>query len=428
VLPEAPPQPPPTRERRIPGDGERLRRRAQPSCGPFDEADVAVDDPAPLQVCLVGFLVASAQRGSGVPRYAERLLRALDDVSPEFPGLRLSMTTTEVGAEIANPKRMGVHIVRVPRGAAGASPVRVALDQIGGNGGSGELLHFFDLTGPRLRPSRPFVTTLHDVSILHGFERMRHGYKRRLYPWALTRARRVVAVSQFAKDEAQRHYDIPDEKIVVIHSGPGLAASGEAVQNGTNGTNGTNGMNGTVPDGPFFLYVGDLSPKKNVAFLVRAFGRTDVPGRLVLVGRPRDSYPELDAELDRTGRERVSVIENASEAEVDHLYRAATALVLPSRYEGFGFTPLEAMARGCPVLASDIPAIREVSGDGALVLPLDDERAWVDGIRRIASDARLRADLRGRGEATVSRYSWQETARRLCRVFLDVQAELRLPK
>jgi len=105
---------------------------------------------------------------------------------------------------------------------------------------------------------------------------------------------------------------------------------------------------------------------------------------------------------------------------IDALYRSATALLLPSRYEGFGFTPLEAMTRGCPVLASDIPPLREVSGEGAMLLPLDDEDAWADGIRRIVADASLRDDLRRRGADTAAHYSWERTARELCGLFLRV--------
>jgi glycosyltransferase involved in cell wall biosynthesis len=93
--------------------------------------------------------------------------------------------------------------------------------------------------------------------------------------------------------------------------------------------------------------------------------------------------------------------------------------VLPSRYEGFGFTPLEAMARGCPVLASDIPPIREISSPGALLLPLDDEAAWAEAIRRVVAEDSLREELRVRGAQTVARYSWQTTARELCRLFLE---------
>jgi glycosyltransferase involved in cell wall biosynthesis len=97
---------------------------------------------------------------------------------------------------------------------------------------------------------------------------------------------------------------------------------------------------------------------------------------------------------------------------------------MPSRYEGFGFPPLEAMARACPVLASDIPALREVSGDGALLLPLDDVDAWADAILRVARDGELRSDLRARGAARVARYSWDTTARAVCRLFGEALLEI----
>ena len=89
-------------------------------------------------------------------------------------------------------------------------------------------------------------------------------------------------------------------------------------------------------------------------------------------------------------------MQDASDRDLDTLYRSALALVMPSRYEGFGFTPLEAMARECPVLASDIPAFREVSGSGALLVPLDEGR-WAESLPRLAGDEALRADLRERG-------------------------------
>jgi glycosyltransferase involved in cell wall biosynthesis len=73
------------------------------------------------------------------------------------------------------------------------------------------------------------------------------------------------------------------------------------------------------------------------------------------------------------------------------------------------------------VRASDIPAVREVSGDGALLLPLDDEAAWVVAIRQVTADRSVRAALRARGRETVRRYSWERTARELCDVFRNVR-------
>jgi len=368
----------------------------------------AAGEPERLSVCLVGLLVAAARHGSGVPRYAAELTRALDEASPEFPAVALSLLTTREGAGVASPRHIDVRPAAIPFGSP-AGALRVVAEQLAvAHRGRADLLHFFDLTGPVLRPHRRFTTTIHDASIVHGYERVRHAYKRRLYPWAIRRAARVVAVSEFARSEAKRHFGADPARITVVHSGPGFLADG------------ADGAAAAAPDGlpepPFLLYVGDLSPKKDVAPLVGAFADAEVPGRLVLAGRRRDGYPELDGALAAAG-DRVVLLEGPSDAVVDGLLRSATALLLPSRYEGFAFTPLEAMGRGCPVVASDIPAVREISGEGALLVPPGERAAWRDAIRRVAADEALRNDLRTRGASTVSRYSWLETARGLLRVF-----------
>jgi glycosyltransferase involved in cell wall biosynthesis len=167
--------------------------------------------------------------------------------------------------------------------------------------------------------------------------------------------------------------------------------------------------------------VGNLTDSKNLPFLIRAFGRGGDSVRLVLAGRPLERYSEIVQAIESSPRRaQIQVLHDVTDADLERLYVEAMALVLPSRYEGFGLTALEAMARGCPVLASDIPALREISGDGAELLPVDDEGAWSDAIRRISSDAGYRDQLRERGARAVSRYSWQRTARELCAMLRDV--------
>jgi glycosyltransferase involved in cell wall biosynthesis len=370
---------------------------------------VGSDREAPLRVCLVGL---AAGHGSGVSRYAATLARALDGVSPEFPGLSLGLLTTRAGSEAIAARRIDVRDLGLRWRAADAGPVRVPLEQVLVATRPADLLHFFDLTGPLLRPRRPFVTTIHDAGVLHGFRKVRHAYKRRLQPWALRHAAAVVAVSEFTKGEAVQRFGAAADRISVIHSGPGLT--------------GTPAADSVGRDGGYFLYVGDLTVKKNVGFLVRAFSRTDAPNRLVLAGRMLDDAERLTEEIGSSPkRDRIELVGSPSDEELDALYRSATALVHPSRYEGFGFTPLEAMARGCPVLASDVPAIREVSGAGAQLLPLDDEAAWTEALSRVAKDTSFRSDLRASGARAVEAYSWEETARRLCRLFLSIPAASR---
>lgn len=361
-----------------------------------------------LSVSLFG-LVAGG--GSGVARYTSALARGLDRVHQEFPGVRLEFLTNPAGVERTPLEGIETRVVGFGGRRAAGGPLRLAVEHVLARRARADLLHFFDTTGPVLAPSRPFVSTAHDATIAYGYNPVRGGYKRRLYPWALRRARAVVAVSAFARDEVVRHFGADPARIHVIHSGPGL---GE-----------TDGAVAAAPDrGPYLLYVGNLAANKNLPFLVRAFGASSAPGRLVLAGRPGEGYDALEAELARSPRRGdVDLRTDVSDAEIEGLYRGASALVLPSLYEGFGFTPLEAMSRGCPVVASDIPAVREVSGDGALLVPLD-EPAWAAALDRVAGDQALRDELRERGRSTVARYSWDETARGVCRLFEELGASV----
>jgi glycosyltransferase involved in cell wall biosynthesis len=360
---------------------------------------LAAIERSPRRVCLVG-LIAGGH--SGVPRYAARLAQALDEASAEYPQLAISLLTTAAGAEAVDARALDVRVVARHGRYVNAGPGRLLLEHLAARRAKADLLHYFDVTGPVLAPRRPFVATIHDAAFVHGFARTRDAYKKRLYPWALRHAAVLVAVSQFAKDEAVRYIAADPRKIEFVHSGPGLfselAPSSPSAESG---------------GAPLLVYVGNLGGNKNLPFLVRAFKRADVPARLVLAGRARGSLTELTQAIEGPHSDRIELRLDVPDGEVIRLYRSARALVLPSTYEGFGFTALEAMACGCPVLESDLPALREVSGTGALLLPPDDEEAWAAALRRVVADEGLRRDLRRRGAETVARYSWRKTARRV---------------
>lgn len=353
----------------------------------------------PARVGLIGLIAAGV---SGVPRYAASLLGAIDAIAEEFEELEACVVTTHAGAETLALKSLDVRIVGSLLGDPRRGPRRILAEQLAAATQDADLLHFFDLTGPMITPWRPFVTTVHDAS-------QPRAYKRLVQPWAIRHASATVAVSATARDEAVRAFHADANRITVIHSGPGLAPGPLT--------------NGTGLDLPYLLYVGDLSEHKNVAFLVDVFGAAQMPERLVLAGRPGEGYGELEARIESSpARSRIDVIVDAEDGRIEELYRGALATALPSRREGFGFTPLEAMARDCPVLASDLPVTREILTDGAMLLPVGDLEAWVAGVRKIACDGEARAGLRARGREIVRRYSWEKTARAVCALHRELVA------
>ncbi|RMH00849.1 MAG: glycosyltransferase family 1 protein [Planctomycetota bacterium] len=230
-------------------------------------------------------------------------------------------------------------------------------------------------------------------------------------PRAARRARLLTAVSAFTAGEYERRFGIPRRRITVLPNGHEhvfAAAAEPAVL----------ARLGLEPEG-YVLAVGSLDPRKNLAGAAAAVRLAGVEGlRLVVAGGPNPRvFAERGAELPpgtvHAGR--------VSDGELRALYEHALALIFPSFYEGFGLPPLEAMALGCPVLASDAAALPEVCGRAALLAPpaADAERA--EQLRTLAADPALRAELRAKGRAQAAGFTWRACARGMWRL---VTAEL----
>lgn len=163
-----------------------------------------------------------------------------------------------------------------------------------------------------------------------------------------------------------------------------------------------------LPDSPYILHVGSNLRRKNRDGVLRVFAKTAAHwnGILVFAGEPLTG--ELSALVDSLGiRERVVAISKPSTAVLEALYNRATALLFPSRFEGFGWPTIEAQASGCPVICSNAGPLPEVVGDGGIVCPLDDEDSFASAILKLL-DPHEQDRLIRRGLANAARFSTEQ--------------------
>ncbi|MEK7570305.1 MAG: glycosyltransferase family 1 protein [Patescibacteria group bacterium] len=255
------------------------------------------------------------------------------------------------------------------------------------------------------------VMTSHDLIGLlfpQYFSRSARFYWHDLLPRTLRHADRIAAISEATKQDLIRLLHIPAERITVTP----LAADARFCPHADAAAETAVRRKYNLPR-PFCLAVGTIEPRKNLPFLVEAFSvakRDDHD--LVIVGKPGWDMEALTQRIRQLHvGERVRILEYVSEAELLTMLRMSTALLFPSRYEGFGLPVLEAMACGTPVVSSTAASLPEVGGDAVLYADPADLDAWRDHIGRIISDVGLRNSLRTKGLARAATFTWDRTAK-----------------
>jgi glycosyltransferase involved in cell wall biosynthesis len=283
--------------------------------------------------------------------------------------------------------------------------------------GAADVFHFPNFIIPPLRRGRA-VVSIHDLSFLRNPEHAEERNQRFLAKFIRETARRadaIITISRFTAGEIEDLLGVERSRIHPTLLGadlpPALARSeAQAAVRARYGL-----------DRPFVLFVSTLEPRKNIPLLLDAFERLDRPVDLVLAGMPGWKCEPILARLDASPlRARIRRLGYVPHDDLPALYAAAELFAFPSFYEGFGLPPVEAMACGTPVVASNGGSLPEVLGDGAEIVPLGDVDAWVTALRRVLDEPGLRAQLAERGRRQAARYSWAETARLTWEVYRKV--------
>jgi glycosyltransferase involved in cell wall biosynthesis len=282
------------------------------------------------------------------------------------------------------------------------------------------LVHVTYVAPPRC--PAPTVVTVHDLSFaaLPDTFSLRDRLILSLgVPRSARRAARVIAVSEFTRRDLVRRYGVPEDRIRVTHEAADPRFRPIENPDGLAAARRRHGL-----EGPYLLSVGNLQPRKNLGVLLEAFravrheGR--LPHRLVVVGQPGRGGGAVRAAACRFGLERDIVFTGYVPGdELAALYAGAALFAYPALYEGFGLPPLEAMACGAPVLASNTGALPEVLGDAAWLLDPRDPRAWAEAIRRVLTEPILAARWRAAGLARAARFTWERTARDTVAVYRE---------
>jgi glycosyltransferase involved in cell wall biosynthesis len=283
----------------------------------------------------------------------------------------------------------------------------------------------------------PYVLTVHDL-LEHMYGSRNASALRRSLHFYLTRrvlrkAARVIAVSQFTKNEIEKLLSIPDNRIEVVYNaiderflhGHASPADRELI------------AQRYLVNYPFILYAGAIRPHKNVVRIIEAFSA--LKNELLKETQKEQQYLDLKLIIigdDLSGHPRVrrTVVRSGVQNDVRFLgfvpidvlrifYDVAKVFVFPSLYEGFGLPPLEAMAHGTPVVTSNTSSLPEVAGNAALLVNPENVFEIRRGLQRVLLDSTLRERMKKLGYEQAQRFSWTTSVSRILEIYREVAGE-----
>ena len=335
----------------------------------------------------IGFDATPIVAGNtGVARYTARLLGELSTRSD------LELAPFAIGRGERAPA--GVRHLRLPLRIAHAIWPRLGWPSAEFLVGGVDALHALDMVPAPTKA--PVVLTVHDVlpsRLPHLYSvRARQISTRNLE--AAERASVLVADCNATAEEVAAATGRALTDVVVAPPGPLLTSSEEAPP--------------ITP--PYVLAVGSITPRKGLAALARALARLADPPPLVIAGPDGWRAPEVRSEVSAALGEGVQFLGWVTDEVLAALYQQATVFAFPSVAEGFGIPVLEALALGAPIVAADLPSVREVAGRAAFLVDPADDEALTDTLREVLSDDARRSAMSSVGRVVAGGYSWTATA------------------
>lgn len=355
-------------------------------------------------------------RQAGVSRYIEALLNELPRVAEANDEI-VAYTSSLVDS--TRTTQTGLHLKRSVLPTE-SPPVRILWEQTAGAlAGLADRLDLFHapVNVSPIVSTAPAVVTVHDLA----FERYpehypppRRQYLSRMTQLSVRTARRVIAVSEATRDDLVQIYGLERDRIRVVPNGVD-----ERMQRAGDEQIAEFRTTYDLPE-RFLLFVGTLQPRKNLEGLIRAMGllRRQIDWPLIVGGGQGWMYDTIQREaLQQNVVDRVRFVGYLPAEELPLWYSAASIVVVPSFYEGFGLPALEAMACGTPVVAANTSSLPEVVGDAGILVDPRRPQKIAAGILELAGDDARREELGVRARERAIQYCWRRTARETYAVY-----------
>src|SRR5579862_5973532 len=361
----------------------------------------------------------------GVGTYIRNVVRALDRLDHENTYFLIGSPAKVDEIGVLRPNFHTIPLLAPERSVQGYREFRSSLKRL-----DCDLVHIPNLFSvPRALPC-PYVMTVHDMLEHMSRAREQSGFWRSLYfqmtKRVLAGAARIFAVSNFTRNEIEKLFEIPSERIEVVYN----AIDERFLRGHANTADRDLIARRYQVTYPFLLYAGRVSPHKNVVRMIEAFSalKTELERdqaypdlKLIIIGDDLSGNPDLRRTVVRSGVQNDVRFLGFIPIEVLRIfYDEAKIFVFPSLYEGFGLPPLEAMAHGTPVVTSNVSSLPEVVGNAAVLVHPENVFEIMRALHRVLLDQPLREKMKERSYKQAARFSWDISVRRMRAVYREV--------